>query len=536
VDEDDIARVVQAYADAAYRCQEGGLDGCEVLAESHLLGQFLSPHSNKRSDRFGGTLENRMRFALMVFEAIRQRVGDRFIVGIRTTVHEAGDGLHREEARQVVDRLEQSGLIDFLNLVYGRLDSTRAMVEENMPGIAFPIAPFLEEVGRFRQGLRLPVFHAARITDVSSARHAVRDGLLDMVGMTRAHIADPHIVRKIERGEEDRIRPCVGATYCMTPRRVCIHNAATGREARLPHAIAPAEGPPKRVVVVGGGPAGLEAARVSALRGHEVTLYEAASRLGGQVRLAAKVAWRGDLIGIVDWLARELDHLGVDVCLNTYATADLVAAAAPDIVIVATGGIPDLEWLPGAELCLSTWDALQGPQPAAGTVMVYDDLGQNQAGNCAEVVSDRGATVELVTPEALYAPDLGYSDQTVQRKRFYQKGIALTIDRRLLGVERRGKKLCARLQNTLSDTPEERLVDHIVIERGTLPVNELFTELAPLARNGGILDLDALLEGREQKVVKRPDSTLQLYQVGDAVSSRDVHSAILDSMRLCITL
>lgn len=212
--------------------QQGGLYGCEVLAESHLLGQFLSPNSNKRSDRFGGTLENRMRFALMVFEAIRQRVGDRFIVGIRTTVHEGGDGLHRDEARQVADRLERSGLIDFFNLVYGRLDSTRAMVEENMPGIAFPIAPFLEEVSRFRQGRRPPVFYAARITDVSSARDAIRDGLLDMVGMTRAHITDPHIVRKIERGEEDRIRPCVGATYCMSPRSVCIHNAATGREAR----------------------------------------------------------------------------------------------------------------------------------------------------------------------------------------------------------------------------------------------------------------------------------------------------------------
>ena len=310
MDENDISRVVQAFGAAAKRCQRGGLDGIELLAGAHLIGQFLSPLTNRRTDRFGGNLENRCSFALMIFEEIRRQVDDDFIVGFRYVIDEGngidGPGLTFDEAVAGAKLFERSGLVDFFNAIYGRMDTELALAEHNMPGMAAPIAPFLDKVGAFKREVNLPVFHAARIADVATARHAINEGLVDMVAMTRAHIADPHIVSKIVRGEESRIRPCVGATYCMTEKRACIHNAAIGREASLPHDVPRTDGPRRKIVVVGGGPGGLEAARVSAARGHEVVLFEASSKLGGQISLAARAGWRRDLYGIVDWLQGEL--------------------------------------------------------------------------------------------------------------------------------------------------------------------------------------------------------------------------------------
>jgi N-methyl-L-proline demethylase len=181
-----------------------------------------------------------------------------------------------------------------------------------------PAAPHLAFAGEIREALGVPTFHAARIADVATANHAISEGLVDMVGMTRAHMADPHIVAKILRGEEERIRPCVGVGYCIDRiyeggEALCIHNPATGREATMPHVIARADGPARKVVVVGAGPAGLEAARVAAARGHRVVLFEATARPGGQVRLAAALARRREIIGIIDWLASETSRLGVDL-------------------------------------------------------------------------------------------------------------------------------------------------------------------------------------------------------------------------------
>ncbi len=181
------------------------------------------------------------------------------------------------------------------------------------------MALFLDTVGKFKREIDLPVFHAARITDVANARHAIRDGVLDMVAMTRAHIADPQIVNKIMRGEEDRIRPCIGASHCIYKKPHCIHNPASGRETMLPMEATASVAPGKKVVVVGGGPAGMEAARVSAARGHSVVLFEAASRLGGQIQLASKATWRKDLISIVDWREAELNHLNVEIRCNVFA-------------------------------------------------------------------------------------------------------------------------------------------------------------------------------------------------------------------------
>ncbi len=238
MDYTDIDRVVREYAEATWRCKEGGLDGVETVTGGHLIGQFFSPRTNRRTDAFGGSTENRARFALMVHEAIRKRVGDDFLVGIRFVVDEGiEDGIDFDECVRLARLLEGDGNIDFFNGIYGRMDTDLALAEHNMPGMSQPLTPFLREVGLFRRETKLPVFHAARIPDLASARHAIAEGLLDMVGMTRAHIADPQLVNKLVNGEEDRVRPCVGASYCMYKKVACLHNPATGREETLPQVI-----------------------------------------------------------------------------------------------------------------------------------------------------------------------------------------------------------------------------------------------------------------------------------------------------------
>ncbi|GIS90418.1 MAG: hypothetical protein CM1200mP20_04590 [Pseudomonadota bacterium] len=220
MDRHDIERVIKAYGSAARRCLEGGLDGIETLASGHLIGQFLSARTNRRTDEFGGSLENRCRFGLLVHEEIRRQVGDAFVVGLRFVVDEkGGEDLSFEECLKIASQFEASGLIDFFNGIYGTMDTEMALAVDNMPGMASPIAPWLAQVGEFKQHVDLPVFHAARITDIATARYAISENLLDLVAMTRAHIADPQIVNKLLAGHEERIRPCVGATHCMSANR-----------------------------------------------------------------------------------------------------------------------------------------------------------------------------------------------------------------------------------------------------------------------------------------------------------------------------
>lgn len=528
MDHDDIHRIVKAYGEAARRCKEGGLDGIEVVGHAHLLEQFWSPAWNLRSDEFGGSLENRLRFGFMVLEEIRRKVGDDFIVGIRVAIDQGFEGgLTKEDCLEIAQLHEKSGLIDFLNLNYGRVDTSIGYVNL-MPGMSGPTATYLDRVQEFGRELTLPVFHACRIIDAATARHAIREGIVDMVGMTRAHISDPHIVEKIESGQEARIRPCVGATYCMD-HRLCVHNPSTGREASLPHRVANASAR-KRVVVVGGGPAGLEAARVSALRGHEVILLEALDRLGGQVVLAATATWRREIIGVTDWLGDELNHLDVDIRLSEYADHDTVTGLNPDVVVIATGGLPDLEWLDGHEHCDSVWDILSGGVKIAESVLIYDELGDHAGASCAEVLADKAANVELVFRGHQAAQRSGYVNYPVYLQHYYQKGVVLTPDRRLIRVERRGKQLRSIIENELTAQVEERLSDQVVVERGTIPVDDLFEDLRAESGNNGVTDMDKLLARQSQD--ERADG-YELFRVGDAVSSRDIHCAILDSRRLC---
>ena len=537
MDEHDIARVVAAFGAAAARCKEGGLDGIETLAGGHLIGQFLSPITNQRTDRFGGSLANRCRFGLMVHEEIRRRVGDGFVVGLRYIVDEGmADGLGFDDCVEIAHLFEASGLIDFFNAIYGRMDTARGLAVDNMPGMASPLAPWLGATAAFKREVALPVFHAARITDIATARHAIREGLLDMVAMTRAHIADPHIVRKLEAGMEEHIRPCIGMTHCMGGHRpVCAHNAATGRETTASHDIERADAA-RRVVVVGGGPAGLEAARVAAERGHDVTLLEAATQLGGQLRLACAASWRADVIAIADWRALELERLGVEVRMNVFAEPDDVRALGPDVVIVATGGVPDLDWLDGHEHVTDPWQTLAGEVAGGGAVIVYDGTGRHAAASAAERLAMAGRTVSYVAIDDALTPEMSYSERFSWKNRFYELAIPCRFDQQLLRVGKSGNRLVAVFENLITTETTEEETDQIVVEHGTRPADEVFHGLAAEARNLGVTDIAALLAGTPQPADQNPGGAYELYRIGDCVASRNIAAAVYDALRLCRTL
>ena len=534
MDQYDIDRVVKAFGQAARRCKEGGLDGLETLAGGHLIGQFFSPATNLRSDKYGGSIKNRTRFALMVHEEIRRQAGDDFVVGMRLTLDEGPGGLRIDEVMQIAEILKLEGAVDFFNCMVGRMDTEITLVEENMPGMSRPLAPFLDTVGTFRREIGVPIFHAARVTDVANARHAIREGVLDMVAMTRAHIADPQIVNKIMRGEEDRIRPCIGASHCIYKKIHCIHNPASGRETLLPMEIPLSATPGKKVVVVGGGPAGMEAARVAAERGHKVVLFEAAPKLGGQIQLAAKTTWRKDLIQIVDWREAELDKLGVNVRCNVYAEAADVMAEGADHVFVATGGMPADNTLPGAELAITSWDILSGDVRAEPEILICDHTGRHEAVATADQLSASGHRVTLATIDAHSATEMGYPDRMIFHKRLAAEGVYTLAYLKLSALRKDGNRLVAIMTHELTHATQEITTDQVVLETGTDPLAEVFFDLRDGAVNKGISDVDAMASWSAQPQTATQGYTL--HRIGDAVTSRSIHAALLEAYRLAVHL
>ena len=532
----DIERIVGDYADAAARMQAAGLDGIEFEAYGHFMDSFWSPATNRREDDYGGSLDNRLRFTNAVLTAVRRAVGPEFIVGIRMVADEDWDkGLSRADGVEIAQRLVAGGKIDFLNLIRGHIDTDAALTGV-IPIAGMASAPHLDFAGEVRAATRFPVFHAAKISDVATARHAIAAGKLDMVGMTRAHLADPHIVAKVMAGREDRIRPCVGATYCLDRiyeggEALCIHNAATGREATMPHVIARSDAP-KRVVIAGAGPAGLEAARVAGERGHEVTVLEASDRAGGQVNLLIQNPRRREMIGIIDWRLAELERLGVEVRYNTFAEAADVRALAPEVVIVATGGLPQAPALEGEAHTVSSWDIISGAVKPAARVLVYDDGGAHAGMTAAELLARAGAEVELVSPERFFAPDMGGLNHVPYMRAFHETGTRVTINTRVVAVRRDGNALIATLGSDFAPGwSEERRVDQVVVEHGTLPMEELYLALKPESRNLGAVDYAALTGTGEVFPARNPGGSFTLYRIGDAVAARNIHAGIYDALR-----
>jgi 2,4-dienoyl-CoA reductase-like NADH-dependent reductase (Old Yellow Enzyme family) len=539
----DIERIVADYASAAQRMQAAGLDGIEFEAYGHLMDGFWSPATNRRTDDYGGSLDNRLRFTWRVIDAVRAAVGAEFIVGIRMVADEDFvAGLSKDEGVEIARRLAASGKFDFLNIIRGSIETDAALTKV-IPITGMRSSPHLDFAGEVRAATKFPVFHAARISDVATARHAIATGKLDMVGMTRAHLADPHIVRKVMEGREHEIRPCVGATYCLDRiyeggEALCIHNAATGREATIPHIVGKAEGEGKKVVVVGAGAAGLEAARVAAERGHKVTVLEASGQAGGQIRLAAQNQRRKELIGIVDWRLAELQRLGVTIRYDTWAEPDDVLAHSPDVVVVATGGVPQNPPLEaGDDLVTSSWDIVAGAVKPAENVLIYDDNGGHPGMTAAELVANSGARLELVSPERFFAPEMGGMNHVPYMRAFHEKGVRITINTRLSAVRREGNQLVATLSSDFADGwRDERRVDQVVVEHGTLPLEDIYLALKPLSKNGGAVDYGRLVNGGDIFPQTRPEAGFVLLRIGDAVASRNIHAAIYDGVRFAIRI
>ena len=537
----DIRRVVTDFASAARRAAEAGLDGIELLATSHLLDQFWTPLVNRRTDEYGGSLANRLRFTFEVLEAVRASVGDRLLVGLRMIGDEdLVGGLDRDDCCEIAVSLATSGLLDFLN-VAGPALSTEAGLARAIPPAGTPLMPYLPVATAIREAVDLPILHATRITDVASARHAIVEELVDLVGMTRAHLADPHLVAKLERGDGDRIRVCVGAAYCINRLHlgldsVCVQNPATGREASVPQLVVRSDGPRKRVGVVGAGPGGLEAARTCAERGHEVVLFEAQDRVGGQMALAARAGERQrEVASLVDWLEAEVGHAGVDVRLSTPVGLDEVLAEGADVVVVATGGLPDTSYLEAGEnLVYTSWDVLAGRARPAGRVLVYDDHGAERGLAVVEYLAGRDlTTLEVVTPDRHVGYDLATPLGPTYLRMLYGHGVLLTPDHRLTRVKEASNGLQVTLCNEYTRDEAFREVDAVVVEHGVVPDTTLYEALRDGSANEGVVDIDALLAGEPQPV---PSTGYALYRVGDAVASRDVASALLDARRLLQTV
>jgi 2,4-dienoyl-CoA reductase-like NADH-dependent reductase (Old Yellow Enzyme family)/thioredoxin reductase len=536
----DIARIINDFADAAERMKSGGMDGIELQVYGHLLDQFWSPLTNDLIGPYGNdTLENRMKFPLDVLEAVRKRVGKEFIIGFRYTADEAQKGgITAKDGLEISKRLSETGQLDFLNVIRGRIH-TDADLTNVIPVQGMPSAPHLDFAGEVKKLTGMPTFHASRIPDVATARHAIENNLLDMVGMTRAHMADPHIVKKIIEGREDDIRPCVGATYCLdriyqAGDALCIHNPATGRELTMPHEITLAK-KIKKVVIVGAGPAGLEAARVAAARGHEVIVFEAQSNPGGQIRLTAQNPRRREMMSIIDWRMAQCAARNVEFRFNNWAEAEDIIPLNPDVVIIATGGLPNLELFENRKEIkhvISTWDIISGDIKPLKNILIYDESGDHPALQAAEIAANTGAKVEIMTPDRTFSPEIMAMNLTPYMRVLQNKDVTFTVTHRLLDVELKGNELNAKIGTDYSEFVKEAKYDQIIVNYGTMPLADLYFDLKSKSINNGAVDYDALIDGVKQNIINNTDNKFKLFRIGDAVSSRNTHAAIYDALRL----
>ena len=541
----EIRRIVKDFAAAAKRVQMSGMDGVEIsAAHQQLIDQFWSPRTNMRTDEYGGSLQNRLRFGIEVLTAVREAVGRDFCVGLRMCgdeFHE--DGLSHEMLKEIAQAMEQTGLIDYISVVGSGADTHNTIVN-CMPPMALPPEPFVHLAAGIKSVLSIPVMHAQSIRDPVQAERILANGMCDLVGMTRAHIADPHLVIKIRDGREDQIKQCVGANYCIDRQYngldvLCIQNAATSREQTMPHIIEKSQGKKRKVVVVGAGPAGLEAARVARERGHDVVLFEKSEQVGGQIVLAAKAPQREQMAGIVRWFDMETKRIGVDRRLGVAADAQMILAENPDIVVMATGGNSHTgqnpHWNVKEGLAVSGWDILSGKVAPGKNVLVYDGISTHAGTGVADYLASRGSVVEIVTPDVKVADDVGGTTFPVFYRRMYAQGVVMTPNYWLDAVTREGDKIIATLRNEYTEEQEEREVDQVVIENGITPNDGLYWELKERSANKGEVDIAKLFASEAQPSLDKnlaPGEFL-LFRVGDCVSMHNIHGAIYDSLRLC---
>lgn len=519
-----IAEITEAYRLAAQRVVRAGLHGCEIHAgHGYLLRQFLARALNQREDAYGGDLDGRARFLMEVLRAVRGAVPKDFVVGIRMGPDTRPGLTEFDEMMQVVRRIEDEGLVDYLNLTLGEYSAP-----ENMA------APMHEPAGYqlptnapAKANSALPLLVTGRFRTLDEAEDALQTGQADLVGMVRAHIADPHLVRKSVAGHPESVRPCIacnqlciGGLFGPTGEPSCVVNPTANQEYRHAEDLKPVA-TPKSVLVIGGGVAGMEAARVAAERGHRVQLFEAADALGGTVKHAARAPRQGPLGDIADWQARELDRLGVHVVLGTPADLHAVRAAAPDVVVIATGARPRKDAAqrgrPGQAVkglertrVFSTLELLQQPRESLGrSAVVLDDVGHYEGIAASEHLVNAGLTVHYVTRHAAFAPlmDATFRAQPAYARlnrsgRFHVHARAV-----LSAVDAEG----ATLYDAEIDAAPRRLPADLVVTIGYNQPN---------------LALAAELEAEG----------IPVHRIGDALSPRFMEAAIHEGYRLGCSL
>ena len=407
-----IDEMVEHFAKAAQRAKAGGADGVEIHGgNGYLVNQFLSRAQNLREDEYGGSFENRLRFTNEILDAVRVVVGPDFTIGLRLTSEEfVEDGLTPPETAQIAVALQDK--IDYLNVSYGSFFRSDAIVGPS----DYPLGYQLKSSEVVTRAVSVPTIVTGRITTMDLANHIVGSGISDMVSMVRGLIADPEIVNKSREDRTEQIRPCIGAVMCngstLSGSFACAVNPSAGHELERP-LLGEADtraAVPRRVLVAGGGPAGMECARSAALRGHDVILYELRKHLGGQINLAAKAPGKADFGAITRWQADELARLGVKVVLDHAVDPDVVAAVDPDVLVLATGSEPRDDGiqlarpataLPGIGLrhVYSSWDLFgAGRTPVPGErALVYDDTGEYEPLAVADELAARGVAVTYLT-------------------------------------------------------------------------------------------------------------------------------------------